>query len=78
LGFVFFTSGKGNFTGCNIDNRFLHSHHFQLKNYCADADKKIKKGKIFLKKAKNIHFLPPHLFFYPHKKRADSEILRKL
>jgi len=62
---------KGNFTGCSIENRFLHSHRFQLKNNGADADKKIKKDGIFLNKIKIIHFLSPHLLFYFHKKGAD-------
>jgi len=45
---------KGNFTGCDIENRFLHSRRFQLKNSGADADKKIKKDGIFLKKQKKL------------------------
>jgi len=69
---------KGNFTGCSIENRFLHSRRFQLKNDCDDADKKIKKDGNFLKKAKIIHFLSPHLLFYPHKKGADSRNKERL
>jgi len=69
---------KGNFTGCSIENRFLHSRRFQLKNNGADADKKIKKEEIFFKKAKNIHFLLPHLLFYRRKKGADSRNKERL